>query len=196
MILADASDCGIDLAVARIFLYHRPGTRRWEELQHLEGCWLVCESRAAENEYIRRVHINLHDGLLLVDDRPRYTLPYGVRNHPRFEELFNDVRTCAVSDIDTVPNHCLQPAFNVIKSDLPEMDFATLVMSSEHEVAIWPMYKDQDCSRSYRFAFPCEVMILYFEHKAIKKPTYSSWFLRKYCGKTFRQCSSMDTFIG
>ena len=195
VILADPSDYGIDLAVARIFQRYRPGTRKWE-LQYLEGCWLVCEPRVAEDKCIRRVHVNLHNGLLVVDDQPWCNLPYGIRNHPGFEKLFYDVRTCTVSDIDTVPNHCLQPAFNVMKFDLPEMDSATLVMSSEHKVAIWTMYQDQDCSRSYRAAFPCELMTLYFEHKAIKKPTFSSWSLRKYCGKTFRQCSSMGTFIG
>ena len=92
IILADASDYGVDLAVARIFTNYRPGTRRWEELQYPNNRWLTCETKAAMNQHFRMVHVNLLDGELRVAGQPLGSLPDEIKNSDEFEEIFGDVR--------------------------------------------------------------------------------------------------------
>ena len=104
---ADASNYGIDLAVAKIFTSYKPGIHRWEQLQHPNDCWLICKSKAARDQPSQTVHINLFDGSLRVDGQ--LYLPPGNEKLPELRKIFYDVRTCAVSDVLRCdPNYCLR----------------------------------------------------------------------------------------
>ena len=97
-ILADASDYGVDLAVARIFTNYRPGTRRWEELQCPNSRWLICETKAAMNQRFQMVHVNLLNGELRVAGQPLGSLPDKIKNSSEFSRIFRDVRvSCLIS---------------------------------------------------------------------------------------------------
>ena len=97
-ILADPSDYGVDLAVARIFTNYRPGTRRWEELQYPNNCWLTCETKAAMNQPFQMVHVNLLNGELRVAGQPLGSLPDKIKNSKEFQQIFRDVRIfCLIS---------------------------------------------------------------------------------------------------
>ena len=88
VILADASDYGVDLAVGKIFASYQPGTQRWEQLQHPNARWLMCETDATVDQHSQTVHINLLDGALRVNGQLLSGLSRDVR------EIFRDVRTC------------------------------------------------------------------------------------------------------
>ena len=87
VILANASDYGVDLAVGKIFARYQPGAQRWEQLQYPNARWLTCTTKGTVDQPSRTVHINLLDGELLVALRPLGGLPRDVR------ECFRDVRT-------------------------------------------------------------------------------------------------------
>ena len=87
VILADASDYGVDLAVGRIFASHQPGTQRWERLQYPNARWLTCKTEATVNQPSQIVHINLFDGALRVNGQLLGGLPRDLR------EIFRDVCT-------------------------------------------------------------------------------------------------------
>ena len=86
VILADPSDYGMDLAVAKIFASYQPGTQRWEQLQYPNACWLTCKIDATVNQPSQTVHVNLLDGDLRVAGKPLGDLLYYVW------ERFCDVR--------------------------------------------------------------------------------------------------------
>ena len=97
-ILIDASDYGVDLAVARIFINYQPGTRRWKELQHPNSRWLTCKTKATMNQRSRRVHVNLLNGELRVAGQPLGSLPDKIKNSKEFQRIFRDVRiSCLIS---------------------------------------------------------------------------------------------------
>ena len=87
VILADASDYGVDLAVGKTFASYQPGTQRWEQLQYPNTRWLTCRTEGTMNQPPRTVHINLLDGELLVALQTLGGLSHDVR------ECFRDVRT-------------------------------------------------------------------------------------------------------
>jgi hypothetical protein len=87
VILADASDYGVDLAVSKILASHRPGTQRWERSQYPNARWLTCETGATVVKASQKVHINLLNGELRVAGQPLGGLLRDVR------EIFRDVRT-------------------------------------------------------------------------------------------------------
>ena len=113
---ADASNYGIDLAVAKIFISYRPDIRRWEQLQHPNDCWLICKSRAATRDQpSQTVHINLLDGSLRVDGQLLGGLPPGNEKFPELRKIFHDVCTCAVSDVLRCnPDYCLHGAASLL----------------------------------------------------------------------------------
>ena len=99
-ILADASDYGVDLAVARIFTNYRPGTCRWEELQYPNNRWLRCKTKAAMNQPFQVVHVNLLNGELRVAGQPLGSLPEETKNLIELQRIFRDVRiSCLISSI-------------------------------------------------------------------------------------------------
>ena len=87
VVLADVSDCGVDLAVAKVFASYRPGTQRWEQLQCPNARWLTCKTEATVDQPSQTVHINLLDGSLRVNGQPLSGLPHDV------SEIFRDVCT-------------------------------------------------------------------------------------------------------
>ena len=87
MILADASDYGVDLAVSKIFASYRPGTHRWAQL-YPNTRWLACETEATVDKSSQTMYINLHDGALLVNGQLLGRLPQDIR------EIFCDVCSC------------------------------------------------------------------------------------------------------
>ncbi|KAI9572506.1 hypothetical protein HD554DRAFT_2036078 [Boletus coccyginus] len=114
-VLADPSDYGVDLAVARIFVGYKPCACRWEQLQYPTAHWLVCKTAATMDYPSKSVHINLLNGEFQVDGQPWGTLPRKIRNSPTYRRVFRD------------------QGFFVIPSNLPGMDFTTLSMASEHK---------------------------------------------------------------
>ena len=89
VILADPSDYGVDLAVAKIFASYQPGTQRWEQMQYPNARWLTCKADATVGQPSQTVHVNLLDGDLRVAGQPLGGLPRDVR------EIFPDVRICS-----------------------------------------------------------------------------------------------------
>ncbi|KAN0084602.1 hypothetical protein V8E55_008106, partial [Tylopilus felleus] len=116
MIFADASDYGVDLAVARIFTNYQPGTRRWKELQYPNNRWLTCETKAAMNRPFQVVHVNLLNGELRVAGQPLGSLPDKIKNSKEFQRIFCDVR------------------FLILPSNVPGMDFMALAVTSKCKV--------------------------------------------------------------
>ena len=90
-ILADPSDYGIDLAVAKIFFIHRPGTQRWGQLQKPNTCWFACSTRATKDRPLLTVYINLLNGLFRVDDQTLGGLPPWIGNSPTMQKILGDV---------------------------------------------------------------------------------------------------------
>ena len=88
VVLADASDYGVDLAVGKIFASYQPGTRRWKQSQHPNARWPTCKTEASVDQPSQTVHINLLDGALRVNGQPLGGLPRELR------EIFRDVCTC------------------------------------------------------------------------------------------------------
>jgi hypothetical protein len=88
VILADPSDYGVDLAVAKIFASYQPGTQRWEQLQYPNSRWLTCKTDATVDKPSQTVHVNLLDGDLRAAGQPLGGLPRLIR------EIFPDVRIC------------------------------------------------------------------------------------------------------
>ena len=103
-ILADASDYGVDLAVARIFINYRPGTRKWEELQYPDNHWLTCETKAAMNRPFQVVHINLLNGELRVAGQPLGSLPDKIKNSKESQRIFRDVCISCLISL-TIPDY-------------------------------------------------------------------------------------------
>ncbi|KAF8555664.1 hypothetical protein OG21DRAFT_1496140 [Imleria badia] len=116
VIIADVSDYGVDLAVAKIFVRYQPGTQRWEQLQYPNARWLTCETDATVDQPSQTVHINLLDGALRVNGQLLGGLPPKACASPECQQIFHD------------------QGFFVIPSDVPGMDFTTLTMMSEHKV--------------------------------------------------------------
>ena len=79
VILADVSDYGVDLAVAKIFASYRPGTQRWEQLQYPNARWLTCKTEATVDQPSQTMHMNLLDWALRVNGQLLSGLPYDVR---------------------------------------------------------------------------------------------------------------------
>ena len=90
-ILADPSDYGIDLAVAKIFFGHRPGTQRWRQLQKPNTSWFTCSTRATKDRPLQAAHINLLNGLLQVDDQTLCGLPCKIGKLPGVQKILVDV---------------------------------------------------------------------------------------------------------
>ncbi|KAF8443938.1 hypothetical protein L210DRAFT_3643514 [Boletus edulis BED1] len=114
VILTDASDYGVDLAIGKIFPIYRPGTCRWEEWQSPNDHWITCNIEEAVSQPSQTLHINLHDGVLRVNGQ----LLGGLQHKVKYQssEIFRD------------------QGFLVIPSDLPGMDFTTFNMNAEHKV--------------------------------------------------------------
>ena len=85
VILADVSDYGVDLAVAKIFASYQPGTQRWEQLPHPNTRWLTCKTEATVDQPSQTLHIDLLDGALRVNGQLLIGLPYHI------SEIFRDV---------------------------------------------------------------------------------------------------------
>ncbi|KAG6376812.1 hypothetical protein JVT61DRAFT_1838 [Boletus reticuloceps] len=118
VILTDASDYGVDLAVGDIFPIYRPGTCRWEEWQNPNDHWITCNTEETVSQPSQTLHVNLHDGMLRVNGQLLGGLRHKVENLPESNEIFRD------------------QGFLVISSSLPGMDFITFNMNAKHKVVI------------------------------------------------------------
>jgi hypothetical protein len=78
VILADPSDYGVDLAVAKAFATYQPGTQRWEQLQYPNARWLTCKTDVTVGEPSQTVHINLLDGDFRLAGQPLCGLPHNI----------------------------------------------------------------------------------------------------------------------
>ena len=94
VILADPSDYGVDLAVGKIFIGYQPGPHRWEQLWHLNSCWLTCRTEATAEWASQRVGLGLLHGTLQVNDQPLGSFPLEFRDSLLYQEIFRDVCTC------------------------------------------------------------------------------------------------------
>lgn len=103
VILADASDYSVDLAVSKIFASYRPSVHSWNHLQYPHNCWLTCESEATTDQPKQTVHINLCYRELRVAGQQLSGLLDEIRNSPEFRPVFRDVCPCAGSEVNTYP---------------------------------------------------------------------------------------------
>ncbi|KAF8545896.1 hypothetical protein OG21DRAFT_1528184, partial [Imleria badia] len=117
-ILADPSDYGADLAVAKIFVSYQPGAHKWKQLRYPNERWLTCETEATVDHPLQTVHINLLNGDFRVDGQPFGGLPREIRDSlaPDYQQIFRD------------------QGFFVIPSNLLGMDFTTFAMMPECKV--------------------------------------------------------------
>lgn len=136
VILADPSDRGVDLAVAKIFPTYKPATHRWEQMPSSNTHWLTYKTEATVDQPSQILHLNLRDGELRVDGHPIGGLPREIRGCLECREIFRDVRTLVFLILINVPDYCLQQGFFVIPSNLPGMDFTTVAVTSKHKVDI------------------------------------------------------------
>ena len=134
VVLADPSNHGIDLAVSNIFAGYRPGATRWEYLKFPNARWLTCRIEAPVDRPSQTVHINLLDGALQVDGRPLGGLLRKIWHSPGLQQIFRDVCTCTVSDVNNCSSHHLQHGRFGVPSNLPGMDFTALPMTSDFKV--------------------------------------------------------------
>ena len=133
VVLADPSNHGIDLAVGKIFAGYRPGARRWENLEFPNARWLTCQIKAPVDRP-STVHINLLDGALQVDGRPLGGLLRRIWHSLGLQQIFRNVCTCTVSDVNNCSSHHLQHGRFGVLSNLPGMDFTALPMTSNFKV--------------------------------------------------------------
>ena len=91
LILADVSNRGIDLAVRNIWSGYRPCPQRWQPLPHPNSHWLTCETAATGKRRSQIVHLNLLDGMLLVDSKPIDGLPHEIRKQALYKRIFGGV---------------------------------------------------------------------------------------------------------
>lgn len=94
VILADASDYGVDLAVGKISVIYQPGTQRWEQLEYPNARWLTCTDDTTVDKPSQTVHINLFNGELRVNGRLLGGLPREAWASPECQQVFRDVCTC------------------------------------------------------------------------------------------------------
>ena len=134
VVLADPSNHGIDLAVGNIFAGYRPGVSRWEYLKFPNTRWLICQIEAPADRPSQTVHINLLDGALQVDGRPLGGLLRKIWHSQGLQQIFRDVCTCTVSDVNNCSSHHLQHGRFGVPSNLPGMDFTALPMTSDFKV--------------------------------------------------------------
>ena len=105
VILADASNRGIDLAVRNVWSGYRPGPQRWQPSPHPNSHWLTCETAATGRMRSQIVHLNLLDGTLLVDGKPIDGLSHGIREQALYKRIFGNV--CMYSSFfPTLSNVC------------------------------------------------------------------------------------------
>ena len=88
VILADPSDYGVDLAVAKIFASYHPGTQKWEPLQYPNGHWFTSKTTAVGDQPSQSVHINVFDGSLRVDGQSLGSLPHEMRSTSEYWQIF------------------------------------------------------------------------------------------------------------
>ena len=100
VILADASNYGVDLAVSNIFTSYQPGIHRWEQLQYPNNRWLTCETDATVGKVSKTVHIDLIDGQLRVSGQPLGHLPLEIGGSSEFYRISCNVRNVEGSDIN------------------------------------------------------------------------------------------------
>ena len=137
VILADASDYGVDLAVSKIFTSYRPSVHSWNHLQYPHDCWLTCESEATTDQPKQTVHINLRYGNFewLVNSLVVYWMRSGTLQN--FDLFFVTCIHVQVQRLTHIPNYCLvQQGFFVISSNLPGMDFMTMTTRSKYKVSV------------------------------------------------------------
>jgi hypothetical protein len=135
VILADASNRGIDLAVRNVWSGYRPGPQRWQPSLHPNSHWLTCETAGTDGRHSQIVCLNLLDGMLLVDGKPIDGLPHKIRNQALYKRIFGNVRMYCHS-FQHVLIFFRQQVFLAIASDLPGMDLTTLALISHHRVSI------------------------------------------------------------
>ncbi|KAF8557183.1 hypothetical protein OG21DRAFT_1601805 [Imleria badia] len=116
VILADASNRGIDLAVRNVWSGYRPGPQSWQPSPHPNPHWLTCETAATGSRHSQLVHFNLLDGTLLVDGKPINGLPPEIRKQALYRRIFGN------------------QDFLAIASGLPGMGLSTLALISDHRV--------------------------------------------------------------
>ena len=91
VILADPSDYGVDLAVAKIFASYHPGTRKWEPLQYPNAHWFTSKTTAVGDQPSQTVHMNVVDGSLRVDGQSLGGLPLEIRSTSEYWRIFSNV---------------------------------------------------------------------------------------------------------
>ncbi|KAF8546631.1 hypothetical protein OG21DRAFT_1501910 [Imleria badia] len=116
VILSNASDYGVDLAVRKIFPSYQPGAHRWEQLLYPNSRWLTYEAEETVDQPLQTVHINLLDGTIRVNGQQLNSLPLEIRESQECQKIFRD------------------QGLLVIPSSLPGMDFTTFATRSEHKV--------------------------------------------------------------
>ena len=83
------------------------------------------------------MHLNLLNGMLLVDSKPIDGLPHEIRKQALYKRIFGGVRMYSQVTFPASANFLflLQQVFLAIPSDLPGMDLSTLALISDHRVS-------------------------------------------------------------
>ena len=132
---ADIPDLGVDLVVCKHWSGYWPGSCQWKPLDYPDSHWIACQTAATKVQRSQMVHVNLLNGLLLVDGWPiGERLLRAVTGHPVYRVIFGDVQTFVALTMTQVADYPLQCNFEVIPFDLPGMDFVTLYMIFEYHV--------------------------------------------------------------
>ena len=105
IILADASNLGINLAVGRVWPHYRPGSK-WTQLQSPNSRWFSCTTAPTVDQCSQVVHFNLLDGSLLVNGKSLGRLPNEIQRHPLYNLVFGEVRLLMPSVMQVTDRLC------------------------------------------------------------------------------------------
>ena len=89
VILADPSDYGIDLAVAKIFTSYHLSTQKWEPLQYPNARWFTSKTTSVRDQPSQTVHINVVSGSLRVDGQSLGGLLHEIRDTSEYRRIFH-----------------------------------------------------------------------------------------------------------
>jgi len=111
---------GLDDALTAVWSEYRPGNG-WEQLPHPNDRWVTTSTP----DGLSTVHLNLLDGTLLINGKPLKHLPSSIVTHPTFCRILGLVRIPpSICNPLSLPHQ--QKTLDIIPSDIPGMDFATL----------------------------------------------------------------------
>ncbi|KAF8597353.1 hypothetical protein BDV93DRAFT_596776 [Ceratobasidium sp. AG-I] len=107
----------LNSSIGALWPGYRAGSTGWVELPSPNSCWVTTNTAATPDGISQRVHLDLLEGLLLIDGNPLGRLPQEYVNHPVYTRLFG------------------QTVLDVVPANLEGMIFSTRTPIHGHQVS-------------------------------------------------------------